>query len=190
MTAISGSEYTIQDTRDQTVTVTLTETTKVRLMLTQADGSLSDIQVGTNVQIMMDRPGSDGQTSVRESVREVVVEPDGDKVNGRVSAVDGDTITIKMRDDTLSIVTNSSTTFYKGTESASLSDVVTDTQVTAYGTLTDSTLTAGVVIIGGGHGPGGPGPEGGAGQQQGAPPTDQQGNPSDNQAQPAPDGST
>ncbi len=174
VTTISGSSYTIQDTRAQTTTettVTLTETVKVRYLITDTTASLSDIVVGSKVQVR-GRPGDNNTTSVEE----VVIEPAGDKVNGRVSAVSGETITLNARgDETYSIVTSSSTQFLKGTTSIGLSDITTDTQVTAYGSLSESTLTATVVIVGGGHG-------GGPGGQQGNP------LPRDGSAQPAPQG--
>lgn len=172
VTTISGSSYTIQDTRAQTTTettVTLTETVKVRYLITDTTASLSDIVVGSKVQVR-GRPGDNNTTSVEE----VVIEPAGDKVNGHVSAVSGEMITLNARgDETYSIVTSSSTQFLKGTTSISLSDITTDTQVTAYGSLSESTLTATVVIVGGGHG-------GGPGGQQGNPP------PQDGSAQPTP----
>jgi hypothetical protein len=168
VTAISGSSYTIQDTRAQTTTettVTLTETVKVRYLITDTAASLSDIVVGSNVQVR-GRPGDNNTTSVEE----VIILPAGKKVDGRVSAISGDTITIKSRGDTsYSIVTSSSTQFLKGTTSISLSDVTTDTQVTAYGSLSDSTLTATVVIVDD-H-------AGGPGGQQGNPPQDGSGQP-------------
>jgi hypothetical protein len=169
VTAISGSSYTIQDTRAQTTTettVTLTDTVKVRYLITDTAASLSDIVVGSKVQVR-GRPGDNNTTSVEE----VIIEPAGTKVNGHVSAVSGDTITVKARgDETYSIVTSSSTQFLKGTTSISLSDVTTETQVTAYGSLSDSTLTATVVIVDGGRG-------GGSGGQQGNPPQDGSGQP-------------
>ena len=174
VTAISGSSYTIQDTRAQTTTettVTLTETVKVRYLITDTAASLSDIVVGSNVQAR-GRPSDNNTTSVEE----VIIEPAGAKVNGHVSAVSGDTITVNARgDETYSIVISSSTQFLKGTTSISLSDVTTETQVTAYGSLSGSTLTATVVIVDGGRG-------GGPGGQQGNPPSQ------DGSGQPAPQG--
>jgi hypothetical protein len=176
VTAISGSSYTIQDTRTQTTTettVTMTDTVKVRYLVTDTAASLSDITVGTRVQVR-GRPGDDKTMTVEE----VVIEPAGDKLSGMVSDVSDATITLKTRDETYSIVTSSSTQFLKGTESASLSDVVSDTLVTAYGSLSDNTLTATVVIVGGGRGGG----QGGPGDQQGNPP------PQDGSNQPGPQG--
>ena len=88
VTAISGSSYTIQDTRAQTTTettVTLTETVKVRYLITDTAASLSDIVVGSNVQVR-GRPGDNNTTSVEE----VIILPAGNKVDGRVSAISGD----------------------------------------------------------------------------------------------------
>jgi hypothetical protein len=89
-------------------------------------------------------------------------------VHGQVTAVSGSTITIKDRDGTHQVITNSSTKFLNGTASAALSDVKTGSNLDAAGSLDASgNLTAVTVQLGqpqpGQGGPGGPGGQGGHG---------------------------
>jgi hypothetical protein len=150
VTAVSGESLTVLNRQGESVTVTLTASTTVRLMLTDADGSLSDVKVGSNAQIM-GRPDADGKITARQ----VVVAPAGDQASGRVTAVDGSTITVETRDGTRKILTAASTQFVSAGEKASLSDVAAGDKVTAYGEAgSDGTLTATAVLIGGqGRGP-------------------------------------
>ncbi len=151
VTAVASDSLTVLTRQDASVTVNITATTTVRLMLTDADGALSDVKVGSNVQIM-GRPGDEGVIDARE----IVVAPDGDKASGRVTSVDGAAITVETPDGALKIATTASTQFVSkaGEQAASLSDVAAGAMVTAYGKAgADGSLTATVVFIGGARGP-------------------------------------
>jgi hypothetical protein len=165
VTAIGTDSLTVLTADSKSVTVTTSSSTRVEILATGAAGSLSDIVVGSAVEVRGPR-NEDG--SVTAEV--ITLLPAGDQVRGRVTAINDLTITVQTRGDaTATIVTTASTTFRKGQDAASLSDVKVDQDVRAYGTLqSDGSLTAVLVLIQ--TGPGGPGgPGGGPGGPSGGP---------------------
>jgi hypothetical protein len=126
---VASSSITVLRSDSQTFTAVISSTTKIELMLTQATGTISDIQVGNNVNVQ-GRQNTDGSIAAAR----ITVEPSRTRVNGSVSAVSGTTITLADRNTTTTIVTSSSTKFLKGTTAATLSDVTKGLMVTVYGT--------------------------------------------------------
>jgi len=171
VTAVSDTSLTLVNAQNETLTVTLTSQTQVSVLATQGTGSLSDIAVGDNVRVM-GRPNDAGATEAQA----VVVLPAGDNVNGKVTAVNGATLSVETRDNTTAtIVTDAGTKFtLQGGQTGSLTDVTTGKFVEAYGqTQADGSLLATLVVsdnrpgFGGGPGRPGPGPmPGGPGTQQ------------------------
>jgi len=163
--AVTDNNLTLLTRDDETVVVNVSDETRVRLMESGSEGSLSDIEVGDKVQVR-GRRNEDGSVDARE----IVVQPEGEKVGGRVTAVDGYNILVENREGELAtIVTDADTTFLVGPEEGSLADVTEGKFVDAFGTMQeDGSLLATLVLISDqpGHGPGpgpGPGPEPGPG---------------------------
>jgi hypothetical protein len=168
VTAVGTNSLTVLTTDSKSVAVTTSSSTTVTVAATGASGSLSDIVVGSQVEVRGPQ-STDGSVTAEA----ITLLPSGDQLGGRVTAVSDLTITVQAPGGTSSkIVTTSSTTFRKGTASASLSDVTTGVDVRAFGTLSSGTLTATVVVIqdapAGGPG-GGPGGQGGQGGGPGGP---------------------
>lgn len=154
VTAVDESSLTLLNRNDEAVVVHVSDETDIYFVATQSDGSLSDIQVGAHVDVRGSR-NDDGSVDARS----ITVQPDGDKVGGRVTAVDGTTITVENRDGSATITTDGSTEFRLDDEAANLSDVSEGTSVVAFGeTQADGSLAATLVIIhergGGAGGPG------------------------------------
>jgi hypothetical protein len=169
VTAIGTNSMTVLKTDSTSVTVTTNVSTTVSVLTTGASGSLSDIEVGNQVEVR-GRPNKTGGI-----IAEVILLlPDGDQLRGRVTAIDDETITLQAPGETpgtivtTTIVTTSDTTFREDQDTASLSDVEVGQELRAFGTLqSDGSLTATLVLIqtppaGGSGGPGGgPGSPGG-----------------------------
>jgi hypothetical protein len=130
------------------------------LVESQSEGSLSDITVGRNIGVRGQR-NDDGSVNAQG----IIVAPAGERAGGRVTAVDGGTITVEDRDGLVTtITTGDETTFRLGrTETGSIADVTVDTVVMAFGPAQgDNTLAARLVFVneagrgqrGPGHGPG------------------------------------
>ena len=153
VTAVSATGFTLQTRKPETLTVRVGQNTRIVLLETQTEGSLSDIKVGDHVQV----EGRLADNGVMDA-RRVAVEPAGDRAEGRVSAVAGQTITVRSPEGQATIVTNASTRFYQGRDAATLADVAVGKGVTAYGqTGADGSLQARLVFIHDGP-PDGPGP--------------------------------
>ncbi len=155
VTAIGADSLSVLTAANTAVTVTTTAATQVHILATGADGSLSDITVGSQVEVRGPR-NQDG--SVTAEV--ITLLPAGDQLGGRVTAVSGAAITVQDRDgSSAAITTTGATTFRKGQDAAALSDVQPGQEARAFGALqSDGSLLAALVLIQAGpDGPGGPG---------------------------------
>ena len=105
--------------------------------------------------------------------RAIVVAPDGDEMHGRVTAVEGDVITLAVRqpenrEGQASLVTGEDTGFWLGRREGSLEDVTEGRFVVAFGeTQADGSLLARLVYIHRGPPDQPPGPPPGQGAGQG-----------------------
>ena len=145
VTAISGSTLTVLNRNDESVEVNVSDSTEIYLVASQSTGTLSDIQVGSNIHVRGTK-NDDGSVDATK----IKVAPAGDRAHGKVTAVDGSTITVEHRRDgtTTTIVTDGNTVFWLNGAAASLSDVVVDQSLAAYGqTQDDGSVLATVVII-------------------------------------------
>ena len=155
VTTVSADGLTATLADGRTITATLTSQTKVTILATQADCSLSDIKVGDSVRVM-GRPDQTG-TMTAEAV---VILPAGDEAQGTVTAANGATLTLENRDGTTSLVTDSNTTFRLADGTAgTLADVTTGKFVEAFGQKqADGSVLAKLVLLrdqpAGPHGPG------------------------------------
>jgi hypothetical protein len=168
VTAVGDNTLTVQNPQGDSITVNVSSDTPVRLVESQSEGSLSDIKVGSHIRVRGQR-NEDGSVNAQA----IMVAPEGDQAGGRVTAVDGQTISVENpRDGAATIVTNDSTQFRLGPDqTGSLTDVTPDKFVMAFGTTQeDGSLAARLVLVhergpgsdGPGHGPGhrrGPGGE-------------------------------
>lgn len=147
VTAIDGNTLTVENRDSESVTVDVTEDTRIFLMESGSEGSLSDIQVGSNIGVRGPR-NDDGSVEARG----IMVMPAGDMAGGRVTEIDGEQITVENRrdDESTVISTDGDTEFRVGRddESGSLSDVTTDSFVMAFGeTQGDGSLVARLVLV-------------------------------------------
>lgn len=153
VTAIGESNLTVVNRRGDELTVNVNDETVIHLVETQAEGSFSDIEVGDNIRARGERD-EDGNVTAKN----IHVTPDGDHVHGRVTSVEGSTITVENRDgETTTITTSDSTEFrMRGEDGASLTDVAEGNGVKAFGDLQDDgTLEANFIFVGEGkHGKG------------------------------------
>ena len=143
-------------TAAKTVTVAVTSQTKVTLMPAMTAGSQSDIVVGAKVRVT----GQANSSGVIQA-QSVVIEPAGDMAGGRVTAVNGTTITVSMgwqrpgqgstaNTKTTNIATDANTKFYQpGGKAAMLADVKVGGFVQAWGQKqADGSLLATEVVVG------------------------------------------
>ena len=154
VTAVDDNSLTIENRNGESVTINITGDTQVMIAETQSEGSLDDIQVGSNVRVM----GRPNEENGPIEARNILVLPAGDMAGGRVTTVEGSTITAENpKDGTVTIVANDSTQFRLGKDGeGSLADVTTDKGVMAFGEIQeDGSLTARIVFIHEGPGPGG-----------------------------------
>jgi len=104
------------------------------------------------------RPNEEGTVDAKA----IAVEPEGDKVGGKVTAVENDTIAVENREGTGSIVVDANTVIRIGEETGSLADITEGMGVTAFGETQDGgSLAANLILVKdkADCGPGGP-PEG------------------------------
>ena len=145
VTAISGSTLTVLNRNDESVVVNVSDSTEIYLVASQSTGTLSDTQVGSNIHVRGTK-NDDGSVDATK----IKVAPAGDRAHGKVTEVDGSTITVEHRRDgtTTTIVTDGNTVFWLNGAAASLSDVVVDKFIAAYGqTQNDGSVLARDVII-------------------------------------------
>lgn len=128
VTAVDASSMTIERRNGTEATVNVSDETTVNLVATQSDGAVGDIQVGDSVKVRGSR-NDDGSVDARS----ITVQPSGDKVSGRVGAVDGSTITLNRRGGTMTVNTNGDTAIFVDGEAATLADITEGMKVTAYG---------------------------------------------------------
>jgi len=166
VTTIGENSITLVNRRDEEVVVTVTDETEIFFSETNSAGSLNDLELGDKVRVKGQR-NEDGTVTAEK----IGVAPRGDQVGGKVTAVDGNVITVENRDGfTISIVTSDETQFRLGKdETGSLADVAVDKFVKAFGeTQDDSSLSANLVMVSDGKHKGGkPGPRPNDAQQDG-----------------------
>ena len=159
VTAVSDSGLTIVTPNEDTIDVIVSDETEIHLIATQEDGSLDDIAVGDHVQVI-GRPNDEGIVDAKV----ITVEPEGDKVGGKVTAVENNTISVENREDTGSILVNADTEIRIGEETGSLADITEGMGIVAFGeTQEDGSLAANLILVNdkADCGPGGPGGPGG-----------------------------
>lgn len=77
VTAVGASSITIQNRNDESIVLNVSDETRIFLVETQSDGSLSDIEVNDQVGIR-GRRNDEGNVDVRG----IVVMPEGDHMGG------------------------------------------------------------------------------------------------------------
>lgn len=194
VTAVTDSSITVVSPNGETTTAAVSADTRVFIVVTQNEGSLADVQVGTTVQIM-GRPDDSGTVTADG----IMVVPAGDVMRGEITGADDTTLVLEdnmpMRPPQDSqnegtpvaeatavvntVVIDDGTQFFVSGTEGSIEDATVGMFASAYGTTqADGSLLATVVIVsdaqqgpGGmgmeGGGPGGPG--GGPGGPGGAP---------------------
>lgn len=148
VTAVGDSNLTVVNRRGDELTVEVNDETVIHLVESQSEGSFSDIEVGDKIRVRGKRDDEGNVTA-----KNIHVAPDGDHVRGRVTGVEGSTITVENRDgETTTITTSDSTEFrMRGEEGVSLADVAEGNGVKAFGELQeDGSLKANLVFIGNG----------------------------------------
>jgi hypothetical protein len=150
---------TASDTK--TITVTVTSQTKFYLMPGMSAAAFSDVKAGGNVRVQGQADSSGVITA-----QSIVIEPAGEMVAGRVTAVNGQTIMVTTFSGrwgnsqgatstpvttTVTIATDSNTKFIQsGGQAATLADVKTGGSVQAWGQKqADGSLLATEVVVGG-----------------------------------------
>jgi hypothetical protein len=97
------------------------------------------------------RQGSRGQNQAATTSPTGFQQRNGGAFSGEVTALDGDTITVKMADGSSKIVILSENTLYQKTAEASKSDLAVGMELSVFGeTGTDGSVTASTVTLGGG----------------------------------------
>lgn len=157
VTAVSGTSLTVSDPRGTVTTVGLDATTTVTK--DRSASTLAALAVGEDVRIIPSAPGSTTAKSV---------EIEAPSVRGRVSAINGDTITLTGPNATTrTVIVSSSTTYAKNGTAATLADVSIGSSIFAQGSfVSGSTTTLDATSVGIGFGPnhvGHPGPTSGPG---------------------------
>lgn len=172
VTAVSTTGLTLLTRNEVSVQVNVVERTQIWLVETQSRGTLEDIEVGDHILAQGRRaqgsaPEEDQPDAPAMDARRIVVAPDGDKVHGRVAAVEGGVITVENKEGEATIVTGEDTGFWVGRREGSLDDVTEGRFVVAFGEMqSDGSLLARLVYVHRGPPPG-PGTEPGAGESGG-----------------------
>ncbi len=158
VSAISANALTIQDPSGASATFAIN--TNTVFLKAGVSASASDVSVGSFIRIVPTTPGS--MTALKVFIQ-------GPHVGGKVTAIDGSTITLTNRNGTtLTVIESGATTYTKDGVAASSSDVLVGQRVEARGTFvtgSTTTLNATTVKIGSpgpghepvdgpGHGPG------------------------------------
>lgn len=143
ITAISGSNLSLKTADGWTRTIAITSDTAI----TRAGKTIpaGDLKVGDRIGLRQDRQ-TDGSYTITAIN---VVLP---SVGGKVTKVDGSTITVEQRDGTTATIHVDGDTTYRiaGDDSPALSDIKVDDIVTASGTeRSDGSLDAEAVAAGG-----------------------------------------
>ena len=137
VTAVGTSSLTVETPNGESVTVNVTDDTKIHLIETDGEGSLSDIEVGNFVGVRGQR-NDDGSVNARLIVVASEDLRDFARVGGKVTAINGNVITIENRQgNSQDIHTNDETKFRKGKEPASLEDIEVDDPLVAAGVKRD-----------------------------------------------------
>lgn len=151
VTAINGQKISAKQANGSTVTIETTSST----VYTRAGQkvSASDIKTGETIHV---RGTHNSNGSISATNIDIVLPG----YAGTISAINGDTITVKdPRGNTHTIKVNSSTSFLNGQQKITLSSLKVGENIHAVGSLnSDSSLTATTVSLGGprpAHGPGG-----------------------------------
>ncbi len=139
ITAISGSNVSLKTDDGWTRTIAVTADTRITKAGVAA--TLADLSVGDTIRFAQKR-NEDGTYAIT-----AIVVP-ADKAGGEVTAIDGDTITVKGRGDaTWTITVSGATTFRLGSEAAAKADVKVGSKILAQGELDGTTLQALTVHI-------------------------------------------
>lgn len=127
-----------------TSTIKVSSTTVIYFIECQCTGTLSEVTVGRQIHVDGER-NSDGTTTAIT----VTVAPQGDRVGGAVTAVEGTTLSLQTRHgSTGTLVTNGETRFFTKAGAATLADIVVGSKVMAFGTKqSDGSVVASVVLI-------------------------------------------
>ncbi len=143
VTAISDSGITIVTQKEDSIDITVSEETEIHLIATQEQGSLQDIEIGDNVHVRGKR-ADDGSVDAKV----IAVEPEGDKLGGKVTAVGDNEISVENREGTALITTDDDTVIRIGKEVGSMEDISEGQSLHAFGELhEDGSLSADLVLV-------------------------------------------
>lgn len=145
VTAVSDTNLTITTRNGQSVTVNVTHETEVLLIGNGGEGSLSDIQVGDLVGVRGPK-NEDGSIQARLIALLPADFEKLDKIRGKVTAIEGDTIVVENREGSQRITTTAETKFRRGKEEGSLADVEVSNFVFALGEKQADSFVAKVVV--------------------------------------------
>ncbi|HMQ56448.1 MAG TPA: DUF5666 domain-containing protein [Anaerolineae bacterium] len=140
---LEANSFTVEITGGDELTVNVTDDTRVWLVESESEGDFSDLSTGSTVVVL-------GRTSDETiDARGLVVMPAGERGGGRVTAIDGDKITVEDLNGAVTLVTTDETEFRSGKSEASLTDLEPGEFVIAFGDKQkDGTLEARLVFVG------------------------------------------
>jgi hypothetical protein len=155
VTAVSATGLTMSvqppretDAAPMSVQVNVTDETQIWLVESERQGSLNDVQIGDRVLVRGRRAEESTQDAPTVDARHIAVGPDGDEVHGRVSAIDGSTLTLRHPEGEVTVHTGADTAFRRGREAAALEDVREGVFIVAFGELqADGSLDADQIIL-------------------------------------------
>lgn len=136
--------HPVTDAKGITATIKVNSSTVFYLIECQCTGTLSDVTVGRQIHVDGAR-NSDGTTTALT----VTVAPEGDRLGGAVTAIDGATLTLQnRRASTATIVTTNATKFFTKAGAATLADIGVGNKLMAFGSKqSDGSLVASIVLI-------------------------------------------
>ena len=143
VTAVDAASMTVEKRNGTEVTVNVTDDTVIKIVATQSEGVLSDVQVGDSVKVN-GRRNDAGEIDARR----ITVSPDGDKKQGRVSAVDGSAISLRKRGGTFTVNTNGDTAIFVNGEATTMDDITEGVKITAYGAMSGEDAMDATLILG------------------------------------------
>lgn len=145
--AVSDSSLTISTPSSESITVNVTDETRIWLAETRHEGSLADIEVGNFIGVRGQK-NDDGSIEARLILVLPLTPRNLDRLRGRVSAIEGEVIVLNTPDGLARVVTDENTRFRIGKQPGDLSDIKVDDPVLALGQKRDDgQLAARLVIV-------------------------------------------
>ena len=137
VTFVGSSSITVLTRNDESITVSVTDQTNIRLPIDRSEGTLDDIETGNFVGVRGTK-NDDGSINARLILVLPQAPRDMPQVRGKVTVIEGGTFVVENRDgDSQRVDTNENTHFRVGKQKAESSDIGVGDLILALGSEQD-----------------------------------------------------